>query len=466
MAVKWPQKVALVLADQSITYAEMAAYVQRLTLDILSQGVKTGQVICQLVDRSLEMPLGFFSILTAGCVYCALNPADPPARLIVRMQELGSYRANVILGHNLTHDKFLTLESFATLSFIPIDNQLSTLSIVHDDDLARLSSIRLTRSSSCYVTFTSGSTGKPKIVEHTHSSALHYINYMIVDGLVRPTDNIFQLASCSWVPHILEMLDFCVSGATLIILKPDGILNLTYLTNLIREQQPTWMMFSPTFLRAFISYFHLTKAGEQCFATVQRILTAGEPLPWTLAKQLHALLPVQAIHYNVHGTSECAITSHYRVPRDGSVGIENTNDNQIIVPSGRPGFGFTGYIVDETFQLITDSGQMGEILYGGGCLFKGYLNDRTKTDKVLIKLPHLTDDEQLLYRTGDMAKYTEDGNIVVIGRLDFQLKIQNQRIEAAEVEHITMAFSPSIISNCVVMKAVHEEQDHLIAYLA
>lgn len=94
------------------------------------------------------------------------------------------------------------------------------------------------------------------------------------------------------------------------------------------------------------------------------------------------------------------------------------------------------------------------------------MNDAEKTDKVLIKLPAITGDEQLVYRTGDLAKYTADGNLVVIGRLDFQFKIQDQRIEAAEVEHIIMAYSPSMINNCVVMKAVHEEQDYLIAYLA
>ena len=94
------------------------------------------------------------------------------------------------------------------------------------------------------------------------------------------------------------------------------------------------------------------------------------------------------------------------------------------------------------------------------------MNDTEKTDKVLVKLPAITGDEQMVYRTGDLAKHTEDGNLIVIGRLDFQFKIQDQRIEAAEVEHIIMAYSPSVINNCVVMKVVHEEQDYLIAYLA
>ena len=102
----------------------------------------------------------------------------------------------------------------------------------------------------------------------------------------------------------------------------------------------------------------------------------------------------------------------------------------------------------------------------GPVLFKGYLNNAERTESVLIKVPELTGDEQRLYRTGDLAKYNHESDLVVIGRKDFQFKIQNQRIEAAEVEHTVMNSMPSIISNCVVMKAVHEEQDYLVAYLA
>ena len=102
----------------------------------------------------------------------------------------------------------------------------------------------------------------------------------------------------------------------------------------------------------------------------------------------------------------------------------------------------------------------------GNNLFKGYLNETEKTKKVLIELTAVTGDDRLIYRTGDLAKYTEDGDLVVIGRRDFQFKIQDQRIEAAEVEHIIMAYAPTLINNCVVIKAVREEQDYLVAYLA
>ncbi|CAF1052831.1 unnamed protein product [Rotaria sp. Silwood1] len=257
-----------------------------------------------------------------------------------------------------------------------------------------------------------------------------------------------------------------ISGATLILLKPEGNLNLAYVTKTIEKKQVTFVVFSPTFTRALVAYFGLAKTADQCFATLQRVNSGGEPLPWLLTKQLHALLPAGTVHHNIHGASECCIGISYRVPRDNSDKTENNISHEIIVPCGRPSFNMAAYLVNENLQLITEIGQLGEILYSGGGVFKRYLNDVEKTEKVLIKLPYITGGEQVLYRTGDIAKYTKDGNLVVVGRQDFQFKIQDQRIEAAEVEHFIMAYSPSLISNCVVSKAVHEEQDHLIAYLA
>lgn len=106
-----------------------------------------------------------------------------------------------------------------------------------------------------------------------------------------------------------------------------------------------------------------------------------------------------------------------------------------------------------------------EIL-AGGTLSKGYINDRTKTEQVFVRMPHLTGDDRLVYRTGDLGKYNADGELVVSGRIDFQFKIRNQRIEAAEVENVILSYSPTEITNCVVMKAEHNEEEYVVAYLA
>lgn len=275
VAMESPQKVALMLDDQSLTYGEFMVYVQRLALDILSEGTTTGQVICQLVERSLEMIVGIFSIVSAGCVYCALNPADPPVRLIKKIEELGSLRADFVLGHKLTQDKFATLEKSVNLSLLQIDNQLANYPSIKEDDLARLSRIQVASSSSSFVTYTSGSTGKPKVVQHTHSSAFSHIHSLRTADIFRSSEQLLQTASCSWVAHILEVLFAMTTGATLVLLKPDGLLDLAYTTKTIEEKQVTGLIFSPTFSRTLIAYLKLTKTGKQCFATLQRFNSGG-----------------------------------------------------------------------------------------------------------------------------------------------------------------------------------------------
>lgn len=84
-----------------------------------------------------------------------------------------------------------------------------------------------------------------------------------------------------------------------------------------------------------------------------------------MAKQLHAILPPQTIHRNVHGASECCTGIHYRVPRANSDQIENNTNQETLVPAGRAVCDITAYIVDENLQLITEKGQVGEILYKG-----------------------------------------------------------------------------------------------------
>ena len=385
VAMESPQKMALVLDDQSLTYAELMVCVQRLALDMVSQGATPGQIICQFVERSVEMIVGMFSILTTGCAYCALNPADPPAQLITKIEELGSFRATSVLIHKLAREKFDTLTKSVQLSPFPIDEQLSKNFSIDDDDLARLSRIPITDSSSSYLVFTSGSTGKPKIVQHTHTSAITHIQSICDADLFRSSDQILQLASCSWVAHVLEVFSGMMTGATLVLLKPNGLLDLAYTTRTMKEKQVTGVTSSPTFSRTLIAYFKSTKSGNRCFATLRRFNTGGEyfssrllnhlfdarsnvvgePLAWNLTKQLHALLPPQAMHHNAHGASECGIGIAYRVPEDSPNQTDTDSDQEMLVPAGKAVLGVTAYLVDEDLQLITAVGQVGELLYSG-----------------------------------------------------------------------------------------------------
>ena len=134
-----------------------------------------------------------------------------------------------------------------------------------------------------------------------------------------------------------------------------------------------------------------------------------------------------------------------------------------LVPIGRCLPGRKLFVLDNHGQLIIPDGRnTGEILLGGIGIFTGYLNKPEENLRVLVRLSH---NDGVFYRTGDLAKITSDGQVIFAGRTDFQVKLRGQRIELGEIESVIITSSSSYITNCVVIKLDHNQQEHLVAYL-
>ncbi|CAF1501184.1 unnamed protein product [Didymodactylos carnosus] len=160
-ANKNPQKLAVILDEQSLTYAELLVYVQHLSLSLMNDHhVVPGSIICQCVERSIEMVIGILSILTCGAVYCPLSPNDPEQRLQSLIQETHS---RLVIIHTLTRDKFVTSN---VAQFLHVDFIIGSMSqtTLDENDLDVLSNVQVTVEDVSYVIFTSGSTGRPKAV--------------------------------------------------------------------------------------------------------------------------------------------------------------------------------------------------------------------------------------------------------------------------------------------------------------
>ncbi|CAF0769190.1 unnamed protein product [Didymodactylos carnosus] len=160
-ANKNPQKLAVILDEQSLTYAELLVYVQHLSLSLMNDHhVVPGSIICQCVERSIEMVIGILSILTCGAVYCPLSPNDPPERLCSLIQETKSKH---ILIHELTEERFSV--SVEDKNFIRIDvKRIFGSGALNGKQLNLLSAVPVDVEKVAYVIFTSGSTGTPKAV--------------------------------------------------------------------------------------------------------------------------------------------------------------------------------------------------------------------------------------------------------------------------------------------------------------
>ncbi|CAF1360905.1 unnamed protein product [Adineta steineri] len=399
--MKHPQKIAVELDEQSLTYCELLYYVQVLSLTLLNEyHVLPGEIVCQCVERSLTMVIGIMSTEMAGGVYCPLSPRDPQHRLHSLTQQTQS---RLVLVHHLTKTKFDD-----NIISLDIDSILNISNMDNDMSYSCLPSVKVKGKEMAYVIFTSGSTGIPKAVEVRHKNFMDCINSLVYINSFNKDDTVVQMTRCSFDIHVQEILGTLLVGGTLIMLHPGGTINFDYLS--------------------------------KCM-----FIVAGEPFSVPLIGLIVKIGMRNCIVWDLYGPAEATIGSTIHC-------VDVTNGTQS-VPIGRPFYNYRCMIVNQYLQSSV-IGQEGELLVGGAGVFAGYLGRDDLTAKGLVEI-----DGQLFYRTGDLVRMDNNGLLHYQGRKDHQIKLHGQRIELGEIEQCLLRTS---ISACVVVKG---SDDYLVAYV-
>jgi non-ribosomal peptide synthetase component F len=249
-----PQKVAVVLDDQTWTYSELIEQIERVVYHLHHLNIVQGQIIYQFVERGFEMVCGLFGIMFAGGVYCSLNPTDPHQRLISIIEQMQS---QYVLLHRKTLNQ---LPVTANQHVVLLDDILSPLLCVKDvDDLPDCK-----EDGAAFIVCTSGTTGRSKAVLHTFKSLSAGI--LIYDqwdlGLYTSQTHVLQIATSSWVLHVMEIVTSLVLGGTLVLLRPGGHLDMDYLSQTLIDQQVTTIITGPGIIRALINYLEMSQRFE------------------------------------------------------------------------------------------------------------------------------------------------------------------------------------------------------------
>ncbi|UJR17611.1 hypothetical protein I4U23_004507 [Adineta vaga] len=448
----YSQKLSIILDEQSLTYSELLYYVELLSHSL---DIKAKEIVCQCIDRSIEMIIGILSILMCGGIYCPLSPNDPQQRLFSLINET---KAKHVLYHELTKRKFNEL--FSKTNCINIQHEiLMNNNSKHDFELLSHKQII---EDIAYCIFTSGSTGLPKGAQISHRNFVFCIRILNQLNMFNSSDTMLQITPCSFDIHVQEILGSLVIGSCLIMLKPNGNLDLSYLAKTIDCHQATYMHSVPTHFNILIDYLiERQKTSEntdlQCFQSLRICCSSGEAIKSELVRKLFNYLPSSCQLINLYGPAECTIDSTYHLITKDDLHFSS-------IPIGRPLPGYQCLVLDDYLQQIpTDS--VGELFIGGKGVFCGYLNQSQLTQQVLIEIGNKQNNEKW-YRSGDLVRYDKQGLIHFIGRKDFQIKLRGQRIELNEIEQIIMKSSSSSsfhISNCLVMKS--NDHEYLIGYI-
>lgn len=278
------------------------------------------------------------------------------------------------------------------------------------------------------------------------------------------------MARCSFDMHVQDVLGTLICGASLIMLRPHGPLDLPYFVKVLLEKQITYVQSVPSYLTVLCRYLSTQHGGRppnnlrsiccggECPRTTfdqhcadRAFCFAGEPLPIQLAKEVHNTIlssssfSTECRFWNLYGPAETTLDCTYYMICPTA--------NMTTVPLGVPLPNYRCLIVDEFLQPVI-VGHDGELLVGGVGVFAGYLGREDLTTSVLINI-----EGHIFYRTGDLVRLDQSGLLHYVGRKDYQVKLHGQRIELSEIEHCLL---DTAISACVVIKW---GDDHLVAYV-
>jgi amino acid adenylation domain-containing protein len=416
IAQRYPDKIAISCNNNSLTYAQLDRQVTQLAGYLLENGLVPGDVVAISIDRSLEMLVCLLATLKAGAIYLPLDPAYPAERIEFMLDDSSAKLLLTSLkykGHHGTAIKELAVEEIWLL--------LDTVE-------TKITGTSVTGADQAYLLYTSGSTGKPKGVKVTHRNLANFLISMSTVPGIKDTDRLLAITSMSFDIAGLELYLPLISGATLIIADTEMTRDGRLLLDALERQNISIMQATPS------TWQMMLDAGWEKPYPV-KMLCGGEALPTSLASKL---LTKGAELWNMYGPTETTIWSTVKEIFKG--------DEQITI--GTPIANTQIYILDEGGKPLP-ANEIGEISIGGAGVAAGYLNREDLTTEKFIIDTFSGDAVGSVYRTGDLGKILDNGEVICLGRIDHQVKIRGHRIELGEIETELLAIDE--IKECVVV---------------
>jgi amino acid adenylation domain-containing protein len=423
-----PDAGALVCGRDRLTYGELNRRANRLAWRLRAIGVGPEALVALCLRRTARLPVAMLAVLKAGGAYVPLDPNYPAPRLAYMLDDS---RAPILLTE---HELAGLLPSDPGRRLFCWEDESEEVDGERADDPPPLAGL----SNLAYVIYTSGSTGRPKgvAIEHRGPAAL-------LDWAARalPDDHVAGMLFSTSVCFDLSVFELLVPLARggKIVLVP----NVLELSACPAAAEVTFINTVPSAMA------ELARAGGVP-RSVRAVGLAGEALPAALARRCYQIADVEAV-YNLYGPTEDTVYSTACVVARDGAGAP---------PIGNPIGGTRAYILDAARRPVP-IGIPGELYLGGPKLARGYLHRPDLTAERFIPDPFGSAGDRL-YRTGDLCRWSADGSIHYLGRIDHQIKLRGFRIELGEIES-ALAAHP-VVRQSVAIATGEGGDARLIAY--
>eukprot|EP00833_Pecoramyces_ruminatium_P000723 jgi/Orpsp1_1/1174755/evm.model.c7180000051278.1 len=410
MAKQYPERIAIVFNEEKITYKELDEMSNSLAHYLRSEGVCRNDIIPVISDRSPYYIIGILGISKAGGAFLPIDKDLPDERI---QFILGEVNSKVIFFSNCKDviDKLRNNEDNIKYNMYDL--------VKHDysnncNDINNINEPNDT----CYVLFTSGTTGKPKGALVSYFNIFNYVrnfnnenkdNFSIYNLFIKSNNikNVLGLSNFSFDISHIEITISLVNGLSIILLDDKGYNDITLLSNYIVKNNVELINTTPSRFKLFIE----NELFKNSIRNVKAVILTGENLSKELCEDIYKYSNTKI--YNGYGPTECAVDCSFTE-------INKTLDKTITI--GKTLCNCKVYILDK-FKKAVPIGVVGEIYIGGYGVGKGYLNRPELTKEKFVENPFNFDGDEhnrIMYRTGDLGRWTMQGEIEYLGRIDFQ----------------------------------------------
>ncbi len=415
-------KTALINSGESLTYTELNKKANKVAHALQKLGVEIEERIAFILPRTSNILISMLGIMKAGCAYIPVDPDYPEERIAHVLEDSGA--------------KYIITDG--TRSFEHGLDIYELLQCKEDTDL----DITLDRNNLCYIIYTSGSTGKPKGVMLTHEGIINYIldepGNVHVRTLVVGECNMVSVTTVSFDMFLKEAFTSLMNGLTLTLANDEEAKNPIALAKLFKEVKGTAFNATPS---RMLQYMELPEIQE-AFSKCKVIMAGGEAYPSALYNKLRKITDATLI--NTYGPTEITVSSNGKILDCDEITVGAPLHN----------------VVEEVMDIHGNplpKGVIGELWIGGTGVSRGYFGNPDMTAERFVEY-----NGSRYYKSGDLAKFTSEGEIKILGRNDGQIKLRGLRIELGEIEK-TLGAVAEIKSAVVVVRKINRTE-HLCAY--
>ena len=428
-----PDNIAIICNDKTLTYDELNKRANSLAHLLIEKGIGANDIVCVMTNRSFETIVCMMAILKAGAAFFNVDPNYPIERTKYYLEDS---KTKYVLTQAELKDRVSSIENC-----IEIDLSIEDIYNKNFEN----PNVKINRGDLSYLIYTSGSTGKPKGAMLNQVGFANMVKAMTLVLDYLKEGNKHCIASVTSTPFDIFVYEIIVSlthGLKIAMANNAEHRNPKLLDELIRKCHVDVMTVTPSLMK--INYDN--REPDTALAQVKNMVFGGEPLPEKFVEDLRALADDITI-YNIYGPSEITILCN----------VQNLNGEKEIT-IGPPIMNTQIHILDKNMKPLP-IGVVGEIYISGIQVGYGYIGKPELTAEKFLDNPF---GEGKMYKSGDIGRWTFDGKVQCLGRIDNQIKLRGLRIELGEIENV-MLNVPNV-SSAVVNKIEIDGKEALCGY--